>query len=117
WLPDPESPTLYRTRNFEFEQAAFARLLKNGFTGPDAQGLRHLKGQNAVLNFFARDYPRLEKECDVTLEERLERSTQQNLERIEPKFQITPSGEEWYNLNVAYDTRGGELYAAADIQR
>ncbi|HWF19734.1 MAG TPA: SNF2-related protein, partial [Verrucomicrobiae bacterium] len=117
WLPDPESPTRYWTRNLELEQAAVARLMKNGFSGPDAQGLRHLKGQNPVLNFFAREYPRLEKEWDVTLEERLERSTQQNLERIEPKFQITPSGEEWFNLNVSYDTRGGEKFSSADIQR
>jgi len=44
-----------------------------------------------VLNFFAREYPKLEREWSVTLEERLERSTAQNIERIEPKFQITPS--------------------------
>src|SRR6185437_839591 len=88
WLPDPDSPTRYRTRNFEAEQSAIARLAKYGFSGPDAKGLRHLKGQNEVLNFFAREYPRIEKEWDVTLEERLERSAQNNLERIEPKFQI-----------------------------
>ncbi|HZV36489.1 MAG TPA: SNF2-related protein, partial [Verrucomicrobiae bacterium] len=117
WLQDAESPFHYWTRNLEAEQAAIARLSKNGFNEPDAQGLRHLKGQNAVLNFFAREYPRLEKDWDVTLEERLERSTQQNLERIEPKFQITSSGEEWFNLNVSYDTRGGERFSPADIQR
>ena len=117
WLPDAESPTRYRTRNFDAEREAVARLSRHGFTGPDAQGLRHLKGQNEVLNFFAREYPRLEKEWDVTLEERLERSAEKNLERIEPRFQITPSGEEWFNLNVAYDTHGGERFAAADIQR
>jgi superfamily II DNA or RNA helicase len=117
WLADPESPKRYLTRNFEAEQAALARLLRYGFTGPDAQGLYHLKGQNLVLNFFAREYSRLEKEWEVTLEERLERSTQQNLEHIEPRFQITPSGEQWFDLNVAYDTKGGERFAAADIQR
>jgi SNF2 family DNA or RNA helicase len=117
WLPDPESPTRYRTRNFEFEQAAIARLVKSGFSSPDAKGLRHLKGQDAVLNFFAREYPRIEKEWDVTLEERLERSTRNNIERIEPQFQITPSGEEWFNVNVSYDTRGGERFSNADIQR
>jgi superfamily II DNA or RNA helicase len=117
WLPDPDKPTHYRTRNFEAEQAAVARLSKSGFTGPDAKGLFHLKGQNPVLNFFAREYPRLEKEWTVTLEERLERSTEKNLERIEPRFEITSSGEEWFNLNVTYDTRGGERLAASDIQR
>ena len=117
WLADPKSPTLYQTRNFPAEQAALGRLLKHGFTGPDAQGLYHLNGQNPVLNFFAREYPRLEKEWEVTLEERLERSTEKNIEHIEPRFQITPSGEQWFDLNVAYDTKGGERFAAADIQR
>ena len=117
WLADPESPTRYLTRNFDAERNALGRLLRGGFTGPDAKGLLHLTGQNPVLNFFARDHERLQKEWDVTLEERLERSTQQNLERIEPRFQITPSGEQWFDLNVAYDTRGGDRFAAADIQR
>ncbi len=117
WLRDVDRPTHYRTRNFEAEQAAVARLLKNGFSGPDASGVFHLKGQNQVLNFFARDFVRLEKEWTVTLEERLERSAEKNLERIEPRFEITSSGEEWFNLNVAYDTRGGEKFAVADIQR
>jgi superfamily II DNA or RNA helicase len=117
WLPDPESPTRYRTRNLSAEQAALARLVRNGFTGPDGQGLYHLKGQNLVLNFFAREFQRLEKDWQVTLEERLERSTHQNIERIEPRFQVTSSGERWFDLNVAYDTRSGERFAPVDIQR
>jgi SNF2 family DNA or RNA helicase len=117
WLTDDAALTTYRTRNFGAEQEALARLLRNGFTGPDAKGLFHLNGQNPVLNFFAREYPRLEREWAVTLEERLERSTQNNLERIEPKFQITPSGEQWFDLSVTYDTRGGERFAPADVQR
>jgi superfamily II DNA or RNA helicase len=117
WLADPQSPTLYRTRDFGAEQQAVARLLRQGFTGPDGSGLYHLKDQTAVLNFFAREYPRLEREWQTTLEERLDRSTRNNIERIEPRFQITPSGEQWFDLAVTYDTAGGEKFAAADIQR
>ena len=117
WLPDPESPTRYRTRNFPAEQAALDRLLRHGFSLPDAQGLSKLNSQNLILKFFAREYPRLEKEWSVTLEERLDRSTKQNLERIEPQFQITPSGEQWFDLSVAYDAPSGEKFSAADIQR
>ena len=103
-------------RNFAAEQAALARLLRGGFIGPDAQGCYQLNGQNPVLNFFARDFPRLEKEWKVTLEERLERSAE-NLERVEPRFQITPSGEQWFDLRVSYDTPGGEPLSQAEIQR
>ena len=104
------------SRNSAAESAAMSRLTRAGFLGPDRQGLFHLKGQEPVLNFFARHYAALEKEWKVTLEERLERSTQ-NLERVEPRFQITPSGESWFDLQVSFATRGGERFSAAEIQR
>ena len=117
WIADPASPVRYSTRNFESERAAVARLLRCGFSSPDAKGLCTIKGQNPVLNFFAREYPRIEKEWTVTLEERLELTTTKNMERIEPRFQITASGEQWFDLDVAYTAAGGERMAAVDVQR
>ena len=117
WLPDPEVPTRYSTRDFGVERAALARLHRSGFSGPDVQGKLQLLGQNAVLNFFAREFPKLQREWSVTLEERLERSTTQNIERIEPQFQITSSGVQWFDLGVVFATKTGETFSAADIQR
>ncbi len=117
WLPDPNVPTRYSTRDFQAEQKAFGRLLRVGFTGPDAHGRYQLLGQNQVLNFFAREFSRLEKEWTVTLEERLKWSASQNLERIEPKFQITSSGVQWFDLDVSFASRAGEKFSAAEIQR
>ena len=118
WLADPQSPTRYETRNFSAEKAA----LSLGWPAAVSPGRTRKtfitsRGKIPVLNFFAREFSALEKEWDVTLEERLERSTHANLERIEPRFQITPSGEEWFNMNVSYGTPDGERFAAADIQR
>jgi superfamily II DNA or RNA helicase len=117
WLPDPEVPTRYSTRDVGAERAALARLQRSGFAGPDGQGRWQLNGQNAVLNFFAREFPKLQREWTVTLEERLERSTAQNLERIEPQFQISSSGVQWFDLGVVFASSGGEKFSAADIQR
>ena len=117
WLPDPDVPTRYSTRDDHAERAALARLQKSGFSTPDAQGRLLLYGQNAVLNFFAREFPRLQREWTVTLEERLEQSTAKNLERIEPRFQITPSGVQWFDLGVVFSSAGGETFSPADIQR
>ncbi|HEU5122451.1 MAG TPA: SNF2-related protein [Verrucomicrobiae bacterium] len=117
WLPDPEVPTRYSTRDFTAERAALGRLQRYGFSSPDGQGRMQLLGQNAVLNFFAREFPKLEREWKVSLEERLERSTQNNLERIEPKFQITPSGVQWFDLGVVFTSSGGEQFSQAEIQR
>lgn len=117
WLPDPEVPTRYSTRDLAAERTALGRLQRSGFSGPDAQGKLQLLGQGAVLNFFARDFPKLQREWEVTLEERLERSTAQNIERIEPRFEITSSGVQWFDLGVVFASTGGETFAPADIQR
>jgi superfamily II DNA or RNA helicase len=117
WLPDPENPTRYSTRDLVAERAGTAELTRAGFTGPDAQGRYQLLGQNAVLNFFARVYPRLTRQWEVTLEERLNRSTAQNLEWIEPTLRVTPSGEQWFDLDVSFTSQEGERFAPSDIQR
>jgi superfamily II DNA or RNA helicase len=113
WLPDPEVPTRYSTRDISAERAALARLQRQGFSGPP--GKLQLLGQNAVLNFFAREFPKLQREWSVTLEERLERSTAQNIERIQPQFRIA-SGVHWFDLGVVFASSGGETFSAADIQ-
>jgi superfamily II DNA or RNA helicase len=117
WLPDPHSPTRYSTRDHAAEQSALAELLRAGFIGPDGQGRYQLKGQAPVLNFFAHVYPRLQKEWEVTLEERLSRSTMQNMEWIEPQFAVMPSGEQWFDLDVSFASKSGERFSAAEIQR
>ena len=117
WLPDPAVPTRYSTRDFAAERAAQARLQRSGFSAPDAQGRRQLSGQNAVLNFFARDFAKLQQEWSVTLDEQLENRTLKNLDRIEPQFQITSSGMQWFDLGVVFAASSGETFAPADIQR
>jgi len=117
WLPDPQVATRYFARAEVSERAALTRLQRSGFSPPDTEGRMQLLGQNAVLNFFARDFPHLQKEWTVTLEEKLERSTFQNMERIEPRFQITSSGVQWFDLGVVFATQGGEKFSPAEIQR
>ena len=117
WLPDPELPTRYSTRDAAAERAALERLLRSGFTRPDAQGRMQLSGQNGVLNFFAREFPKLQREWSVTLEERLENRTLKSIERVEPRFEITSSGVQWFDLGVVFESNSGETFAATDIQR
>lgn len=116
WLPDPGSPTRYVTRDISSEQFALNRLLKYGFSRPDGQGMCNLVGEDRVLNFMAREYPRMEKEWQVTLEERLQRSADKNLERIEPEIRVMPTGERWFDLEVNFAGES-ERFSASDIQR
>ncbi len=117
WLPDPEVTTRYSTRDFAAERAALGRLQRNGFSTPDSQGKLQLAGQNSVLNFLAREFPKLQREWSVTLDEQLENRTLKNIERVEPQFEITPSGVQWFDLGVVFATSSGEKFSPADIQR
>src|ERR1035437_5259423 len=117
WLPDPEIPTRYSARDFSVERIALARLQRSGFSSPDANGKLQLLGQSSVLNFLAREFPKLQREWSVTLDEQLENRTLKNLERVEPQFQITSSGVQWFDLGVVFAASSGETFSAADIQR
>jgi len=117
WMPDAKYVTRYVLRDFAAEQQALGRLLRAGFSSPDQQGRCQLNGQDRVLNFFAREFPRMQKEWEVSLEERLGRSTREKVERIEPRFEITPSGLQWFDFGVSFASSGGEQFSAADIQR
>jgi SNF2 family DNA or RNA helicase len=117
WMPDPKDVKRYAMRDFGAEQQALGRLLRAGFSNPDQQGRYQLNGQDRVLNFFAREYPRMQKEWEVSLEERLERSTRDKMERIEPRFEITSSGVQWFDFGVSFASSGGEQFSAADVQR
>ncbi len=117
WWPDPERPTHYAIRDFAAEQQARSRLQRHGFIGPDREDQWVLDGQNAVLNFFAREYPRLQQEWRVTLDAHLEQRTLKNIERIEPRFEITSSGVQWFDLSMVFSSSGGEAFSPADIQR
>src|SRR5881394_3476859 len=114
WLPDPKCTTRYSTRDFGAEVAAAERMRRAGFNGPDAQGRWNLHGESAVVRFFARDYP---KEWEVSLAERLQQSTVKNFERLEPRFEIRPSGERWFDVEMSMASADGEKFSAADIQR
>ena len=117
WMPDPANVRRYTARDLSAEHTSFMRLRQAGFSGPDSQGRWQLNGQERVLTYFSRLHPRLEREWEVSLEERLETSTRKNLVRVEPRFQITPSGERWFDLEVSYVAEDGERFSAADIQR
>lgn len=98
------------------ERVALDRLRRCGFTGPDAKGQLILKGEPAILSFFARELPRLQREWTVTIGARFEHVTRE-VDRIEPRLEIRSSGEQWFDLNVELGTAGGERFSAAEIQR
>ena len=117
WVPDPDSRFRYTTRDPRSESNALGRVLRYGFRGPDNGGWYELKGQEAVLEFFAREYPKLVRDWDVSMEERLEKSTQKNLERVQPRFEVRSSGIQWLDFRVDYSSDAGTQFSEAEIQQ
>ncbi len=116
-IPLASTPTAYLVRDSVQETVMRQRLMAAGFVSGPASGEYQIKGQDAVLTFFARHYPRLLREWSVTLEERLENVTLATMVRIEPEFEIRSSGEQWFDVAVNYRSTGGQRFNPAEIQR
>jgi superfamily II DNA or RNA helicase len=96
--------------------AALERLEASGFSRPDAKGQMVLKGEPAILAFFARELPRLEQEWTVEIGARFEHVTR-DVQRITPRLEVRSSGENWFELQVEIGAASGERFSAAEIQR
>lgn len=118
WLPDPKCTTRYSTRDFGAEMAASEQMRRSGFEGPDKQGRWNLHGESRIVRFFALHQPRLmREEWEISLEPDLQESASKNFERLEPSFEIRPSGERWFDLEMSLASADGEKFSSADIQR
>jgi superfamily II DNA or RNA helicase len=105
-----------RIRNLVFEGQVLKRIRGAGFDGPSLTGEYSLRGQNAILRFFAKDLPRLEKEWKVSIGSRFDRVTSE-IGRITPKLEIIGSGEDWFDLSYSIESADGQGFSGADIQR
>lgn len=103
-------------RNRAAEEEAIGLLNRHGFSGPDEKGMLRLKGETAILSFFAAGLPRLQKIWKVTVGERFGHMTRE-VERIAPKIEIRSSGEQWFDLSYELATPSGERFSGSDIQR
>ena len=105
-----------RSRNPAFERDCLSRLEEFGFVGPSTVGEYVLRGQNAILSFFARELPQLQKEWKVSIGSRFQNVTR-SVERVTPKVEITASGEDWFDFSFSLEAAGGERFSAAEVQR
>ncbi len=98
------------------EAAALRRLSQTGFSAPDVEGQMVLRGEPAILEFFARQLPELGRLWKVELGERFQHVTR-GIERIEPTLKVVGSGANWFEMDVALETAEGERYSGTEIRR
>jgi hypothetical protein len=96
------------------ESAALATLRGAGFDGPNARGEWVLRGEAAVLGFFGRDLPAMQKNWEVSIGARFEHVTK-DLERVQPRFEVHGSGQNWFE--VSFDLATGQRRALVRIGR
>jgi superfamily II DNA or RNA helicase len=115
-------PIIYQTatgkfsRNLRFEQHCAERIREVGFTGPATNGDYVLRGQTAILSFFATALPAWKSEWQVSIGSRFQNVTR-GIERIQPRFEVTASGQDWFELSFELASGRGDRFSAADIQR
>ena len=74
-----------RSRNLAFERDCLSAVSRRpGLSDHPRSASILLRGQNAILSFFARDLPQLQKEWKVSIGSRFQHVTR-SVERITPK--------------------------------
>jgi len=112
---DPENAQRILLRNIPAERAAVARLERVGFARTDAAGFV-LHGQPEVVRFFASDYPKFQRDWNVTLTAQVEKWTSE-IERVTPRLEIVGSGVDWFEVQYSLVTPGGQVFSNAEIQQ
>ena len=96
------------------EGEALARLLECGFA--EDKGKAVLRGEEAVVGFFAMGLPRLKESWQVKEGERFRHVTC-NFVRIEPQFAIREKGDDWLDFHVHYTAGRDAVFSSADLNR
>ena len=96
------------------EATALGRLQRCGFT--PAGGSWILKGEPAILRFFAGELPQLEKDWQVSVGARFAHVTR-DLIRVDPKIEVRSSGQDWFEISLEFAAGGTERVAASEIRR
>lgn len=96
------------------EAEALTQLMQAGFQ--DDKGRAVLRGEEAVIRFFANDLPGLKHRWEVTEGERFQHVTR-DFVRIEPQFALREQGDGWLDFHVHYSAGKEAVFSPADIQR
>ena len=101
-------------QNRSAEAAALARLVGCGFENDKGKAV--LRGEDAVVRFFAAELPRLKKEWSVQEGERFQHVTK-DIVRFEPRFALKERSDGWLDFHVHFTAGNEAVLSAQDLQR
>lgn len=96
------------------EAEALARLLECGFA--EENGRAVLRGEEAIIGFFATGLPKLKRSWQVKEGDRFQHVTR-DFVHIEPQFAIREQGDGWLDFHVHYTAGKDAVFSSADLNR
>jgi superfamily II DNA or RNA helicase len=100
WLPDPNNPLRYWTRDVAAERAARQAVVKAGFADT-------LRSEPLVGSFLANVLPRWRDQWEVVIGDRLQ-ALLAKCEIISPEVAIRPAGNDWLAVDMTFKNVRGE---------
>jgi superfamily II DNA or RNA helicase len=108
WMPDPNNPLRYWSRDVAAENAAQQLVAAAGFTPSSrSPGLLTLPTEKEAAHFLANVLPRWRDRWDLILGDRLE-AFLAKCEVITPEVAIRPVGNDWLAVDIAFKNEHGE---------
>ncbi|ALJ56796.1 RNA polymerase-associated protein RapA [Candidatus Xiphinematobacter sp. Idaho Grape] len=101
-------------RNPAAENTVFAELCAWGFE--HGRGYMHLRGEGAILNFYAAGLPKLRSKWKIIEGTRWSRIAA-NLVSIEPHFAICKHASGWLDFHIHYTAGTEAIFSQADMQK
>ena len=96
------------------ETEALTRLVECGFTEDNGKAV--LRGEEAIVGFYATGLPRLKQTWQVTEGERFQHVTR-DFVRLEPRFAIREQEDGWLDFHVHYTAGSDAVFSSADLGR
>ena len=96
------------------EGESLGELIRCGFE--DIRGKATLRGEDAVVRFFATEMPRLKSRWTLREGERFQHVTR-DIVRLEPKFSLREKGDGWLDFHVHFTAGSEAVLSAQDVQK
>ena len=96
------------------EAEALGELIRCGFE--DIRGKAALRGEDAIIRFFATEVPRLKSRWTVREGERFQHVTR-DIMRLEPKFSFREKSDGWLDFHVHFTAGSEAVLTAQDVQK
>lgn len=101
-------------QNPQAEASALAQLVACGFE--NEKGKAVLRGEDAIVKFFATELPRLKKKWSIREGERFQHVTK-DIVHFEPRFALKDRGDGWLDFHIHFTAGKEAVLSSQDLQR